>query len=167
MAREAFSPFRVLGAVAIAAGVARIASSFLDWSQPNAEIEAFAFAIDVGLLLGLSGFYFANAQRLGAVGFIGYAIAAAGIAFITGPDGAAFGVDIYQMGVGVIAAGLLVLSAAMLMQKIARLAAGCWIASVVAGAGGGAVGYADAGFMIAGILLALGFIAVGLEQLRR
>jgi hypothetical protein len=155
------APYRLLGAVAIAAGLARVASTFLPWKAGDAGLEAFALAIDIGLLLGLSGFYFRHAAKLGVVGLLGYAVAASGIAFITGPDGEAFGVDTYETGATVIGLGLLVLSVMLLLRKVAPIAGLAWIAAVAASLAGSAAGQAELGFAVAGVLFGLGFASAG------
>lgn len=164
--RSAFSPYPVAAIAAIAAGALRLVSPFLDWSSPTPGLEVFALVVDLGLLFGLSGFYFAKAAQLGLWGLAGYIVAAGGLAVITGPDGVAFGLDIYAAGVHVIGIGLSVFSVALLMAGVARLAAFAWIAAAVIGSAGPALGQGDISFMIAGISFALGFIAAGVDLLR-
>jgi hypothetical protein len=151
---------------AIAAGALRLGSPFLDWTSATPGLEIFALIVDLGLLFGLAGFYFANAPRLGAIGLAGFVISASGLAAITGPDGAAFGVDIYATGAQVIGAGLLVFSIALLMARTAPLAALAWIAAAIVSVAGGWMGRGDFAFTIAGTLFALGFIAAGVDLLR-
>lgn len=161
-----FSPYRAAALAAIGAGALRLISPFLDWSSPTSALEAYALVVDFGLLFGLSGFYFKNASRLGVLGLCGYFVASAGLAVITGPDGVAFGIDIYAAGAHVIGIGLSVFSVALLMAGVARLAAFAWIAAAVVSVAGGALGQGDISFMIAGIAFALGFIAAGVDLLR-
>ena len=162
------APFRLFGALALLGGAARIATTFLvDWSQPTRMTEVIALAIDFCLLFGLAGFYFANAARLGFIGLVGFLVAASGIALIFGPDGVAFGLDIYETGVGFIAIGLVVLSVAQGLAGVARPAAALWTLSAAAGVGGAFVDRAAEGFAVAGVLFGLGFMAVGVTALRR
>lgn len=154
--------FRVLGLAAIAGGGLRIASAFVPWAPNLAWLEAFYLVIDLLLLLGLMGFYFACRARLGVMGFIAFAISESGIAFILGPDGVAFGIDIYATGVLVITIGLTLLSLAILARRGAPWwIAASWIGAAVAGAGGAAAGQAELGFFAGGILFGLGFVAAG------
>ncbi|MFN3959912.1 MAG: hypothetical protein ACK4NP_08370 [Parvularculaceae bacterium] len=164
--RRAFSPYPLAALAAIAAGALRLASPFLDWTSPTPGLEIFALIVDVGLLFGLAGFYFANAPRLGAIGLAGFIVSAAGLAAITGPDGTTFGVDIYAAGAQVIGAGLLVFSVALLMACMAPLAAFAWIAAAIVSVAGGSMGQGELAFTIAGMLFALGFIAAGADLLR-
>lgn len=158
----AFRPRRFFGVLAIAAGAARIATTFLvDWSRPSLPLEAVALAVDFGLLFGLTGFYFANVDRLGLVGLLGYLCAASGVAFIFGPDGEAYGVDIYRTGVAVIGVGLFILAIPMALAGVARVAAAMWIAAVLVTLGGDVVGRAAEGFALAGVFFGAGFVAAG------
>lgn len=167
---KAFAPpfARVFGLLAIAGGLARIATTFLvGWSAGSAQAEALALAIDFALLFGLTGFYFANAARLGLIGLAGYLLAASGIAFIFGPDGAAFGIDVYQTGVMAIGIGLIILSIPMLISGVARPAAALWIASAASSILGDVIGRGAEGFALAGVLFGAGFAAAGWSLLRR
>jgi len=161
-----FSPYRAAALAAIAAGALRLVSPFFDWSSPTPGLEAFALVVDLGLLFGLSGFYFAKAAQLGLWGLAGYIVASAGLAVITGPDGVALGIDIYAAGVHVIGIGLLVFSVALLMAGVARLAGFAWIAAAAVSVAGGSLGQGELAFTIAGICFALGFIAAGADLLR-
>jgi hypothetical protein len=159
---------RFFGLLAMAGGLTRIATTFLvNWSAGLPQTEALALAIDFALLFGLTGFYFIDAARLGPLGLVGYLIAASGIAFIFGPDGTAFGRDIYETGVTAIGIGLIILSMAMLLAGVARLAGALWIASAAASVLGGAIGRGAEGFLFAGVLFGAGFVVAGLSLLRR
>lgn len=158
--------FQVLGAAAIVGGVLRAASAFIPWSMWGTDpwIEGLSIVIDVALLFGLMGVYFAARERLGFFGFAAFALAATGIASIIGPDTRAFGLDTYLAGVHAISIGLALLGVQMLRTRAGTAApAVCWIASLVVGAGGGALGQGELGFLLGGILFALGFVAAGLS----
>ncbi len=157
---------RVLGLLAVLGGGVRIVTSFISWDDASASLEALALGIDLCLLFGLTGFYFAFSARLGPIGFIGFLIAASGIAIITGPDGDAFGVDIYQAGVAIIAAGLAILSAILLIRRIAPFTAMLWLASIAAAIVGGALGYPNEGFIAAGVAFGAGFGVAGIATMR-
>jgi hypothetical protein len=156
----------VLGGAAIVGGVLRAGSSFVPsglWGT-DPGIELLALVIDVALLFGLMGVFFAARARLGWAGFAAFALAETGIASIIGPDTAAFGIDTYLAGVHAISIGLALLGAVILIKRAGSTAAAlCWIASLAVGAGGGAVGQGELGFLLGGLLLALGFVAAGIE----
>lgn len=159
---------RVFGIFAIAAGLARIASSFIDWRESGGALEAFALAIDLGLLFGLTGFWLAHAKELGPFGLAAYLVAASGIALITGPDGTAYGVDVYETGVTIIGLGLAFLGAVILARGVdARLGAIAWLLAVAASVGGGAIGKPEEGFMAAGIIFGAGFVFAGMTVLAK
>lgn len=153
--------FRALGGAAILGGALRTGSSFVPWDG-SAQIEALAFVIDVALLFGLMGIYFAARERFGWFGFAAFALAETGIASIVGPETQAFGIDTYLAGVHAIAVGLALLGLTILLLRAGySIAALCWIASLVAGVGGGFFGHADLGFLAGGILFGLGFVSGG------
>lgn len=156
--------FQVLGVFAVLGGVLRTVSAFIPWDASDPKIEALAFAIDVALLFGLMGVYFAHRERLGWVGFGAFVLAETGIASIIGPDTVAFGIDTYLAGVHAIAIGLALFGVVMLLRRAGPVApAICWIASLSAGAGGGTIGQGELGFLLGGILFALGFVAAGIS----
>ncbi|MDZ4741594.1 MAG: hypothetical protein SGJ03_17085 [Alphaproteobacteria bacterium] len=153
---------RLLGASAIIGGAARIASAFGTWGLGALKLEVFYFGIDVALLFGLMGIYFAASERLGFFGFFTFVIAATGIASIVGPDTKVFGIDTYQVGVAAISLGLCLLGLWMLIQRAGSSLAGmCWVASTIVGVGGMYAGESEFGFFAGGILFGLGFVAGG------
>lgn len=158
--------FRALGVAAIVGGLLRAAASFIPWNMWGTDwrIEVLSIVIDVSLLFGLIGVYFATRDRLGWGGFAAFALAATGIASIIGPDSVTFGVDTYVAGVHAISIGLALLGVVMLLKRAGTTAAAiCWVLSLAVGAGGGAVGQAELGFLLGGLLFALGFVAAGIE----
>jgi hypothetical protein len=160
--------WRMLGAAAVAGGALRIVSAFVPWAAGVAWLEAFYLAIDVLLLFGLMGVYFAHRERLGVAGFVAFALAETGIASIVGPDSVAFGIDAYQIGVAVIAIGLSLFAAVLLVRRAGPVVAPIlWIASTVAGLGGSGIGQPEFGFLAGGILFGLGFVAAGWDLLAR
>lgn len=129
-------------------------------------LEAVAFAVDLGFLFGLTGFWVQNAKALGAPGLITYLIAASGIALIAGPDGEEVGVDIYLAGAHVIGIGLVLMSIVIFVRRIpARIAAAAWLLSAVANTAGLAMERPE-GFLVAGVLFGAGFICAGLSLFR-
>jgi hypothetical protein len=159
--------FRVLGGAAALGGVLRIASAFVPWEQNLAWLEVSYFVIDVALLFGLMGIYFADHARLGVGGFAGFALAEVGIASIVGPDGMAFGLDVYQLGVFAISIGVAVLGIAMLIMRAgSAVAAACWIGALLVGLGGTLANQPEAGFVAGGVLFGLGFAVAGVALMR-
>jgi len=159
--------FRILGGAAVLGGVLRIVSAFVPWEQNLAWLEAFYFVIDVALLFGLMGVYFAERARLGFAGFAAFALAETGIGSIVGPDGMAFGLDVYQLGVFAISIGLAILGMVMLVTRAgSALAASCWILSLVVGLAATFANQPEAGFVAGGILFGVGFVVAGVALVR-
>ena len=159
--------FRILGGAAVLGGVLRIVSAFVPWEQDLAWLEVFYFVIDVALLFGLMGVYFADRSRLGLAGFAAFALAETGIASIVGPDGMAFGLDVYQLGVFAISIGLAILGAVMLVKRAgSAIAASCWILSLAVGLAATFANQSVAGFVAGGILFGLGFVVAGVAVMR-
>lgn len=154
---------RVLGAAAILGGALRTGSSFIPWDG-SAGIEALALVIDVALLFGLMGIYLGVRGRVGWFGLAAFALAETGVASIVGPDTQAFGIDTYQAGVVAISVGLAALGVAMLLTRAGfAVTSICWIASLIVGVAGGAIGQGALGILVGGILFGLGFVAAGLR----
>lgn len=155
---------QVLGAFAVLGGLLRAGSAFIPWDMWGSDprIEVLSIVIDVALLFGLMGIYFAERARLGWFGFAAFALAETGIASIVGPDSVAFGIDTYLAGVHAISIGLALFGLQLLMKRAGTAAAAiCWISSLAVGAGGGAIGHGELGFFLGGILFALGFVFAG------
>ena len=145
-------------------GGLRVMSAFLAWDASNPLIELLALKIDLLLLFGLIGIYFANRAVVGVVGLLGSVFALSGIASIVGPDTKAFGIDSYQAGVAVISIGLAVFGLTLLRAPLmSRLAGLSWMLSFAAGLGGSMVGLAAEGFHMGGVLFGVGFVLGGLE----
>jgi len=156
--------FRALGAAAVLGGSLRIVSAFVPWTPGSARLELFYFVIDVFLLFGLMGVYFAHRARLGIFGFVAFLVAETGIASIVGPDTTLLGVDTYAAGVVVIMIGLTLLSIQMLARQVGpRWAPACWIFALLAGIVGAAANKAALGFFAGGISFGLGFVGAGLS----
>lgn len=160
---------QALGVAAIIGGVLRAGSAFIPWSLwgTDPRVEVLSIVIDVALLFGLMGIYFAARERLGWFGFAAFALAETGIASIIGPDSVAFGVDTYLAGVHAISIGLALFGVQMLLRRAGTQATAiCWIASLIIGAGGGVIGQGELGFLLGGILFALGFVFAGWDLAR-
>ncbi len=158
---------RTLGASAIVGGALRIASAFVPWSPDVWWLELLYLAVDVLLLFGLMGIYFAYRARIGVFGFIAFAVAETGIASIVGPDTVAFGIDTYMTGVVVITAGLTLFAIQLLLTRAGPpWAPLCWVASTIIGVGATAGGAPALGFFAGGVLFGLGFVAAGVAAFR-
>ncbi len=160
--------FRLSGAAAIAAGLARIFAAF-KLIEDVVTLEWLYVTVDVLLLFGLIGIYLARAQRLGFLGLASFAVAVAALSFIGGPDADPFGFSTYEQGAQTLAIAMVGLS-------LAWLRAGerpwgpplCWFGSVICvGVLAIVPGGADFGFVGAGILFGAGFALAGVDLLRR
>ncbi|MCE9521977.1 MAG: hypothetical protein K8S25_06030 [Alphaproteobacteria bacterium] len=159
--------FRLLGVAAVAGGVLRVASAFVPWAPGVWWLELLYLAVDLSLLFGLMGVYFAYRAKVGLFGLAAFAIAEAGIASIVGPDSVAFGIDTYLMGVHIITVGLTLFAIQLLVTRAGPWVAPVWwIGSAVFGAGAVVAGNPEIGFMVGGIMFGLGFVAAGLDFLR-
>ena len=158
---------RILGIAAVLGGLLRIGSAFVPWAPDVAWLEALYLVIDVLLLFGLMGVYFAYRALIGVFGFIAFVIAEGGIASIVGPDTVAFGIDTYQAGVLVITAGLTLFAIQLLVTRAGPMWAPlAWIASAVIGVGVTAGGNPALGFHLGGVLFGLGFVLAGVAMVR-
>lgn len=155
-----------LAIMCMLAGAARIVFSLLPWEDNRADLEMIALLINLGTLLGLSAFYIPRADKLKALGFMGFIITFSGLAIITGVDGEAFGFDVYQVGSMIIGVGLLVFSIALLLVNLARISALSWILMIAIQAAFMGISLGNVGFMLAGILYGIGFIALGWSTYR-
>lgn len=149
---------RAAGFAALTGGALRIASAFIPYAAENAALEALYSVIDACLLMGLIGVYAAHAPALGRIGFMGFGVAALGVASIVGPDAATFGVDWYAIGASVFVAGLALLAVQMLRARVLTSAALAWLGPFASGL---AVPLTPYAFMSAGLLLGLGYVLAG------
>lgn len=161
--------FKLSGAMAIAGGGARIASSF-NWLQDPVALEWLYTAIDVLLLFGLMGIYLVRASKLGFLGLASFGVCVAALSFIGGPDADPFGFSTYEQGAATLAIGLVGMSIAWVRLGERPLAAPLlWFASVLAV---GLLGMLPApvpsyGFTAAGVLFGAGFVSAGLDLVTR
>lgn len=155
--------YRLAAIAAVAGGGARIFSAFPLLPDPIA-LEWLYAAIDALLLFGLIGVYLKRAARLGYLGLASFAVAAAALSFIGGPDADPFGFSTYEEGAAALAIAMVALSLAWVRGGERPLWAPlCWFASVVA-AGVLAMLPAplpDHGFAAAGVLFGAGFVFAG------
>jgi hypothetical protein len=161
--------FRLAAVAAIAGGGARVFSAFPLLEDPIAREWLYA-AIDVLLLFGLIGIYLARADKLGMLGLASFAVGVAALSFIGGPDADPFGFSTYEQGAATLLIALLGLSLAWLRSGQRPLwAPGCWFGSAIAVGVLGALPAPapDYAFMAAGVLFGAGFVAAGVDLLRR
>jgi hypothetical protein len=148
---------------AMLGGMLRIVSSFVPYQADQSWLEALYGLIDLCLLFGLIGVYLAFAETLGAIGFVLFAVATAGLASIVGPDAQMFGVDFYRAGALVFIVALAGFSVQLLRKKTVVASATMWILALAFSL---ASPFAPLAFMGAGILLGAGYMLAGLAILR-
>ena len=154
------------GAIAaVLGGVLRVVSSFVPYQPEQVWLEALYGVIDICLLFGLVAIYVASAERLGAVGFVLFAAALAGLASIVGPDAQMFGVDFYRAGALVFIVSLGGFSAQLLRKKTLIASAVTWLAALACSVASPFL-QTPLVLMGAGILLGAGYILAGYAVLR-
>jgi hypothetical protein len=154
------------GAIAaMLGGALRVISSFVPYQADQAWLEALYGVIDLCLLFGLMAIYLAFAERLGAVGFVLFASAVAGLASIVGPDAQIFGIDFYRVGALVFIVSLGGFSAQLLRKKTLIASAMLWLAALACSVASPLL-QTPLAFMGAGILLGAGYVLAGLAILR-
>lgn len=151
------------GASALTGGVLEVIARLTPLTVDIIHREALYFAVDVFLLFGVFAIYLRANERLGAVGFFGFLIAAIGVGTIIGPDAVFAGVDQYLVGGSAFGIGMAVLGIAFLLSTRRRAASSCWIAAVVSGLAGSMPAVAEIAGLISGLAFGLGFILAGVE----
>ncbi|PCI59882.1 MAG: hypothetical protein COB37_10575 [Kordiimonadales bacterium] len=116
------------------------------------------------MLFGLIGIYLKSADRTGWLGLIGFALAAAGLASIVGPDALMFGIEFYLIGGTLAMIGLALLGIARLKNSVGpKGIALIWPSALAVGTLGTLTMNPLLGFMIPGVLFGVGFVAIGLH----
>jgi hypothetical protein len=121
------------------------------------------FATDVLLMLGVAGWYFSRAERLGTPGITGFVVSVFALLMIR--SAALFGPHGYMQGAALLLAGLLVMNLLTLFRRDGTiLPVMLWLASLVVAA----MAFLASGPLaaVAGVLFGLGFIAAGIELWR-
>jgi hypothetical protein len=154
-----------LGSIAaIVAGVLRIGSSFLGYSDATPARELLYLTIDLCILFGLLTIYFYQYVELGKSGVVGFVVGVSGAAIIVGPDGAIGGVAMYPLGSALLLFGLSVIAiAGWRIALVPRYALVSWLLSLVFGSSTTVPGTPSAMFTLAGLAFGLGFLGAGLK----
>jgi hypothetical protein len=163
---KAVQLFRLAGLAAILGGTLRIASA-LPLGLGAQAAEALYDAIDIFLLFGLIGIYLARAESLGFLGLASFGVGMAALSFIGGPDADPFGFSTYQEGATVLAIAMVGLAIAWISRGQRPIWPPLfWFASLVVG---GVLRSAspDYGLAVGGALFGTGFVAAGLDLLRK
>ena len=154
---------RVLGAAAIAGGLLRIANSFTGSMFSAPTLDQIYFATDLLLMLGVAGWYFSRAERLGTPGMTGFVIAVFALLMIR--SGAMFGPHGYMQGAALLVAGLIVMNLLTLFRRDGPLLpVMLWLVALVIAA----MAFVASGPLttVAGVLFGLGFVAAGVDLWR-
>ena len=157
---------RLGGLAAILAGVLRVGTSFIPYSnsKPGVALELLYLIIDALILLGLLGVYAYQNEVVGRWGFLGFLLALIGTATIVGPDGKIGSVDMYVVSSLMISIGLSLLAfGAWNAKRLPRMAPLLWVMSTVVGVGGYLIGGPTVTFVIAGLAFGLAFIVAGVK----
>jgi hypothetical protein len=154
---------RVLGVAAIAGGALRLVNSFTGSMFSATVLDQIWFATDVLLMLGVAGWYFSRAERLGTPGITGFVVSVFALLMIR--SAALFGPHGYMQGAALLLAGLLVMNLLTLFRRDGTiLPVMLWLASLVVAA----MAFLASGPLaaVAGVLFGLAFIAAGIELWR-
>jgi hypothetical protein len=159
-----YRPFTIVaGAAAVTGGALRIVAIFTTGTFAPQTLAWFYFLIDVLLTLGLVGWYVPRADRLGGVGLTGFVTAAGAILLIR--SAGLLGANTYQAGATLLAVGLAVMSAAALWRRDKPvLAPMLWLLCLASGIA--ALAFRPVA-MAAFVLFGLGYVAAGVELLRK
>ncbi len=150
---------------AIIGGGLRMISTFIPYDPTAGWLEVFYLIIDIALLFGLMGIFLQTLDRVGWTGFVGFVVAATGLASIVGPDTVAFGVDTYQAGTVLISAGMAVLGLQFVRTGVFAQAGWMWLASFTVGLLGMGTGFQVIAVPVAGTLFGAGFVIAGIYVL--
>lgn len=144
---------------AMAAGVLRIASTFIPYEANSAPLETLYAIIDLGLVFGLIAIYLATAGAVGRIGLLAFVVALSGVTSIVGPDTVTFGVDLYRIGALVFVLGLGVLALQFFRARILRAAAALWLLTLASSL---ASAFISQAFLAAGLTLGAGYVLAGM-----
>ena len=154
--------YRTLGVAAVIGGGLRIVDSFTGSVFDMATLDRMYFATDVFLMLGLVGWYFSRAQRLGSPGLTGFVLGVLGLmiirsAYLFEPRG-------YMIGSVLVLVGLVVMNVLTILRRDGPIAAPVlWNISLVFGFLALASGPLAP---VAGVIFGVGYILAGIEVWR-
>jgi hypothetical protein len=156
-------PFLVAaGVAAVLGGALRIVAMLTTHAFTAQTLSYFYYAIDVFLMLGLTGWYVSRAGKLGAAGLIGFIVSAAAVLMIRSTN--LFGAQTYVLGSGLLLAGLGIMNLPTLLRRDGSIVApALWVASLACGIVATAFGSLTA---LAALLFGLGFVTAGVQLLR-
>jgi len=154
--------FRTLGVAAVIGGGLRIADCFTGSVIDMTTLDRMYFATDVFLMLGLAGWYFSRAGRLGSPGLTGFVLSAVGILVIRSAQ--LFEPRGYMIGSVLFLIGLTVMNVLTILRRDGAIAAPVlWNIALVFGILALTSGPIAS---IAGVIFGLGYIAAGIELWR-
>lgn len=153
---------------AVAGGALRIASSFTTEAFSAGALAVLYAVIDVLLLAGIAGVWWSRRRTLGYAAMAGLAIFVGGILTIRVAALGVLGADGYQIGAGLALLGLAAYSVETLFRRSAApWGPLLWLVALACGVVG-ALGVAPLVLTVAaGVALGAGFVAAGIELLRR
>jgi len=157
--------FRLGAVAAIVAGILRIVSSFIPYSDPTTvNQELFYLVIDLCILFGVLVVYFFQLVEVGRLGFAGFLLALCGGAIIVGPDGSIGVVSMYQIGSASLLLGLTLVSlAGWRAARLPRYALASWMLSTVLAVLGSFPGPPGVLLVLAGLAFGVGFVGAGVR----
>lgn len=156
-------PFLVAaGAAAMLGGALRIVAMLTTHAFTAQTLSCFYYAIDVLLMLGLTGWYVSRAGKLGASGLIGFVVSTAAILMIRSTN--LFGTQTYVLGSALLLGGLGIMNLPTLLRRDGSIVApALWVASLASGIVAAAFASLTA---LAALLFGLGFVTAGVELIR-
>ena len=158
---------RISAIAAIAGGLLRAADPFFAALHlNNATLQQIWFAIDLLLLIGVSGIYLAEANRLTIIGLVAVLVFLFGILLVRSAGVTVLGLGGYQTGAAVALIGISVLALLMLLRRVQIVASLLWLAALATGLASRAGIGATYLVALSGLLFGLGFAAAGVGLLR-
>ena len=156
---------RGAGGAALTGGTLRGVTTFLPASQ-NLATHLTYLAVDLSLLLAVTGLFAFQRKRAGtwaALGPLGALVAILGAALLISDDLFSPAFALYPIAAVVFALGLGALAlSAWRARSLPRSISATWLAAIAGGALGLGVAPLHLLFTLAGLLIAVGFVGVGL-----
>ena len=151
------------GATAIVAGVLRAIGSVVPTTGSVVLLQLLYFLTDLALLIAIMALYTKHHREVGTTGLIGFLLSVLGILVIRSSN-IVPGIYLYPLGALVFSVGLNVLGIKLWrVRALPGWVAGFWVMSILADI---AVSLAHVAVLalLAGLLLAAGFVGAGLRQ---